>query len=166
MASCGNCITPNDDGVANLAIGSIRIASFGAGGFLVGDGLSSVDMPAVPSVVVGLTLVGGEHILCHFVHLGIHPRAFAREGIGGAIKESDQAAVDLHADVDGPELLHALELCIGIGSTAFFRAASVGIAHLELPCADGQRSQNALTCLGIAAGAGDGNGCDILIILD
>ena len=116
VACCGNGRAPLHHGFAYLAVGAAGIAFLGAGRRLVSDGRGGVDVAAVPSVVVGLTLVGGDHILRHLVHLGIHLRAFTREGIGGAINEGDDTTVDIHADVDGPELLHALKLRVSIGS--------------------------------------------------
>ena len=166
VTRCGDVLAPIDDGAANLAGGSAGIACFGTGRRLVLDRTYGVDMAAVPSVVIGLAFGGGDHILRHLVHLGIHLRTFAGEGIGGAVKEGDEAAVDLHADVDRPELLHGLELRIGKGSRTLFCAALIGIAHLQFPSTNGQRHQHALAGIGIAAGARDGDRCDILVILN
>ena len=152
--------------IAALAIGAAGIAILRAGGSLIRQRCGSVDMAAVPRVVIGLALGGGDHILRHLVHFGIHMRAFAGEGIGRTVDKGHKAAVDLHADIDRPELLHIAELLIGKGRLSVLRAAFVSVARFELPCADGQRSQNALACIGIAAGAGDGDGSDILIILN
>ena len=166
VAGGGSGGAPFHHGRAHLAVGAASVAGLGAGRRLVIDGLSSVDMSAVPGIVISLTLSGGDHILRHLVHLGIHLRAFAGEGIGGAVNEGDDTAIDLHADVDGPELLHALELCVGIGSAAFLRAARIGIAHLQLPGTDGQRRQYTLAGGAVRTRAGNGNGGNVLVVLN
>ena len=166
VAGGGSRFAPHHHGVTDLAIGTAGVALFRTGCCLVGNCLCSVDMSAIPGIVISLALSGGDHILCHLVHLGIHLGAFAGEGIGGAINKGDDTTVDLHADVDGPELLHALELRVGIGSTAFLRAARIGIAHLQLPGTDGQRRQYALAGFVILTRAGNGNGGNVLVVLN
>ena len=157
---------PVHNGAAHCAVGPAGVAALGAGCRLVGYGLRSMDMAAVPGIVIGLALCGGDHILGHLVHLGVHLGAFPGEGGGGPVRKGDHAPVDLHADVNGPELLHGLELRIGIGLLALLRAAAVGVAHLQLPGPDGQGGQYALAGGLVDPGAGDGDGGDVLVVLD
>ena len=166
VAGGGSGGAPFHHGRAHLAVGAASVAGLGAGRRLVIDGLCRVDMAAAPGIVISLALSGGDHILRHLVHLGVHLRTFAGEGIGGAVNEGDNTAVDLHADVDGPELLHALELRVGIGRLTVLRAARIGIAHLQFPGTDGQRSQYALAGGAIFTRAGNGNGGNVLIVLN
>ena len=114
MSRCGNGRAPIDDGVADFAERSARVACFRAGRRLVGNSVGGMDMSAVPGIVVRLAFGGGDHILRHLVHLGVDLRTFTGECIGCTVDKCNDTAVDLHADVDGPEFLHALELSIGI----------------------------------------------------
>lgn len=128
--------------MAALAIGAAGIAILRAGGSLIGQRCGSVDMAAVPRVVIGLALDGGDHILRHLVRLRIHLRPFAGEGVGRTVGKGHKAAVDLHADIDRPELLHIAELLIGKGRLSVLRAAFASVARLEFPGANGHGNQS------------------------
>ena len=114
MSCFGNSRTPVNYGVADLAEGSAGVTVFSAGGCLIFQSFCCMDMTAVPRIIIGLAFRGGNHVLGHLIHLGVHLRTLAGEGIGRAAHKGHEATVNLHADVDGPEFLHALELSIGI----------------------------------------------------
>ena len=162
----GDCRTPIDDGIADLAEGPVGVSCLGAGDSLVGKCLGSMYMTAVPRIVICLAFCGGNHILRHLVHFGINLRTFTGECICCTVNKRYKTAVDLHADVDGPEFLHALELSIGICRAAFLRSAFVCVAHFELPCADRKRSKNALAGLIVYTGADNGDRCDVFVVLN
>ena len=123
-------------------------------------------MAAVPGSIICLAFGGGNHILCHLIHFGINLWAFAGEGISRTVGKGNDTAVDLHADIDGPEFLHALELSICIRLFALLCTACIGIACLKLPCADRKRSKHSFACQIVGTGARNGNCCNIFVILN
>ena len=166
MSRCGNGRAPVNNGVADFAERSARVACFRASRRLVGNSVGGMDMSAVPGIVVRFAFGGGNHILRHLVHLGVDLRTFTGECIGRTVDKCNDTAVDLHADVDGPEFLHALELSIGICCAAFFSTACIGITHFEFPCADRQRSKGSFADLCIFTCACNCDRCDVFIVLN
>ena len=114
MSRCGYGRAPVNNGVADFAERSSRVARFRAGRRLVSKRFGGMDMSSVPRVIICLSFGCGNHIFCHLIHLGVNLRTFTGESICRTINKCYKTAVDLHADVDGPEFLHALELSIGI----------------------------------------------------
>ena len=166
MSGRGNCRAPVNDRLAHLAVGPAGVSRLGAGRRFVGNSLCGVDMSAVPGSVICFALIGGDHILCHLIHLGVDLRTFTGERIGRAVNKRYKTAVDLHADVDGPKFLHALELSIGKCRAVRHCSACICITHFEFPCADRKRSENRLTGLCVFTGAGDGDRCDVFVVLN
>ena len=85
MSRCGNSRAPVNNGVADFAVSSSSVARFRAGRRLVGNSVCCMDMSAVPGIVICLTFGGGNHILCHLVHLGVDLRTFTGECIGRTV---------------------------------------------------------------------------------
>ena len=127
-----------------------------------------MNMSAVPCIVICFAFGGGNHILSHLVHLGVNLRTLTGEFICRAINKCYKTAVDLHADVDRPEFLHALELRIGVCLAALLGTARIGITHLQLPRADRQGNQSISTAdyLIVCTGASNRDRCDILVVLN
>ena len=166
MSCCGNGRAPVNNGLADFAVSSSSVPRFRAGRRLVSNGLRGVDMSAVPGIVVRFAFGGGDHILRHLVHLGVDLRTFTGECIGCTVDKCNDTAVDFHADVDGPEFLHALELSIGICRLTFLCSAFIGITHSEFPCADRQRSKGCFASLCIFTCACDCDSCDVFVALN
>ena len=125
-----------------------------------------MDMSTIPCIVICLAFGGGNHILCHLVHLGVDLRTFAGECICCTVDKCNDTAVDFHADVDRPEFFHALELSIGKCRAALLCSACIGITHFEFPCADRKRSKCNFADLCIFACACNCNSCDVFVVLN
>ena len=85
MSCCGNGRAPVNNGVADFAERSARVACFRAGRCLVGKCFCGVNMSAIPRVIICLSFVCGDHILRHLVHLGVDLRTFTGECIGRTV---------------------------------------------------------------------------------
>ena len=85
MTGRGNRLAPVNNGVADFAERSARVARFRAGSGFVGDCVCCMDMSTIPCIVICLTFGGGDHILRHLVHLGGGLMIFNGECIGRTV---------------------------------------------------------------------------------
>ena len=85
MSRCGNGRAPVNHGLADFAVSSSSVARFRASCRLVGNSVCCMDMSAIPRVIICLSFVCGDHILCHLIHLGVDLRTFTGECIGRTV---------------------------------------------------------------------------------
>ena len=142
VSFCLERSAPIHHGIAYVAECSACISAFRAGSGFIFHSMCGMYVTAVPCIEISLAFGSGYHILCHFVHFGIHLRTFARECIGCSVRKYHYAAVYFHADIDGPEFFHAFELSISESFASLLCSARVGIACFQLPCTYRERSEN------------------------
>ena len=147
MTGCGNSRAPINDGAAYFAISTAGVASLGAGCCLVIDGLSGMDMPAVPGCLISHTFLGRDHELLDSPSLGITVNLFTSKGLGSAVGQGYSTLLNADFHGDPPVLVLALKPCVGVFITFFKYTSATNLASniVQLPNADRYGNQGLLT---------------------
>ena len=164
MAGCGNRGAPINDGVADLAVGTVGVTSLGAGGSLVIDCGCGMDMPTVPGCLISHTFFGLYHELLDSPSLGIAVNLFTSKGLGSAVGQGYSTLLDADFHGDPPVLVLALKPCVGVFVTFFKNTSAANLASniVQLPNADRDGNQSLLTGQLGLTGLSDGQMQDLI----
>ena len=154
VTGSGGNATPVNYRAADGAEGTAGTAFSGTGSCHIIHCLSGMDMTGAP-----LCKEGGIHSRFHGIHLGIHAELFVGERVQHvgliAFHISDQAHIHIYLQILRPEIVS-----IPVGLSCVAVHADIGI---KVEYADGQGCQHSLVGLCIGTGAGNGDGCGVIL---
>ena len=163
VTGSGNGSTPINNGITTCAEGTAGITVSSTGNILVIHGYRSMDVTAVPIIVVSGACSSCNHICVLCPSFGITEYALTGEGRSRVIGIGQQTVLNIGNDGNSPELLHVAELLSSICLFTGQGTVGIHVTGLQLPYTNGNRSQNCLALGYNSTGTSDHDGCHILI---